>query len=193
DVGRVRLFSNAQPIRRPSDLRQVRPWAWRDEVVLTSLLDAAGANPVRLGVPEVYPALQTGMIDTVFSTGVAAVSLQWYTRLDYVTRESRGVAVGATILKRGVYEELPTELREALDRTADKAHAALRSAIRRDDERAYRVMTERGMREVSVTEFEDEWEALERKVRERLTGRLFPASLLERVARAGRGGNPAGG
>src|SRR5690606_32486456 len=80
DAGKARLFSN-KPIRRPQDLRGVRPWAWNSEPMFSEMLSIVGANGVQLGVPEVYPALQTRMVDTVPASALAAVSLQWFTRV----------------------------------------------------------------------------------------------------------------
>ena len=84
DAGRNRLFS-AKPFRAPSDLKSLRPWVWKDELVFVELYDVIGANAVRLGVPEVYPALQTRMIDMVSASALTAVALQWYTRVKYMT------------------------------------------------------------------------------------------------------------
>jgi TRAP-type transport system periplasmic protein len=187
DVGEARLFSNAKRIQRPSDLKEVRPWAWRDDVIFTEVLKVVGANPVRLGVPEVYPALQTGMVDTVPASAVAAVSLQWYTRLKYVSKESTSTIVGATILKKDKYEALTPDQRKALDETSEKAHKALRAVIRKDDKRAYRTVLQRGLEEVPARQYEKEWTAVGDKVRQNLSGRLYPASLLKRVQQAAGG------
>lgn len=188
DVGEARLFSNAKRIERPSDLKGVRPWAWRDDVVFSEVLKVVGANPVRLGVPEVYPALQTGMVDTVPSSAVAAVSLQWYTRLKYVSKESTSTIIGATILRKDKFEQLSQEHRAALEKTSKKAHKALRGVIRRDDRRAYKTILQRGLEEVPARQYESEWRDVGKKVRQRLSGRLYPASLLKRVKQAAGGG-----
>jgi TRAP-type transport system periplasmic protein len=187
DVGEARLFSNAKKIQRPKDLKEVRPWAWRDDVIFTEVLKVIGANPVRLGVPEVYPALQTGMVDTVPASAIAAVSLQWYTRLKYVSKESTSTIIGATILRKDKYDGLPADQRAALDATSVKAHKALKSVIRRDDRRAYRTVLQRGLEEVPARQYQKEWEDVGAKVRQRLSGRLYPASLLKRVQKAGGG------
>lgn len=183
DAGMLNVYSNAQPIRRPSDFKQVRPWAWRDDVLFTEVLRAVGANPVRLGVPEVYPALQTGMIDTLPSSALAAVSLQWFTRLKFVTSNDLSILIGATIVRKDKYDALPVDLRAALDEVSEKAHRMLRSVIRRDDAEAYESMLQRGMEEVDVGRHEGEWLALAKKVRRDLAGRLYPASLLAKVER----------
>ena len=64
DVGKTRLFS-MEKIERPSDIKKLRPWAWKDDLIFPEFLKVVGANPVRLGVPEVYAALQTRMVDTL--------------------------------------------------------------------------------------------------------------------------------
>ncbi|NOY90776.1 MAG: hypothetical protein GXP55_06150 [Deltaproteobacteria bacterium] len=183
DAGKLRLFSKTE-IRRPSDLRSVRPWAWRDDTVFTEFLNVVGANPVRLGVPEVYPALQTGMVDTVPSSALAAVALQWYTRLHYVTAQNMGILIGAAVLKKEKYDALPDDLRTALDETSTQAHRALRRAVRRDDERAYATIQRRGITAVDISANEAEWAQAAATTREHLAGRLYPRSLLERVTAA---------
>jgi len=183
DAGKLRLFSKTR-IEHPSDLRSVRPWAWRDDTIFSEFLSVVHANPVRLGVPEVYPALQTGMVDTVPSSALAAVALQWYTRLHFVTQQNMGILIGAAVLKKDKYDALPEDLRTALDETSAQAHAALRRAVRRDDERAFATIQHRGVTAVDISANEAEWAAAALTTRNNLAGRLYPRSLLDRVTAA---------
>ncbi len=183
DVGKARLFSTRE-ITRPADLRQARPWAWTDDVLWSEFLSVAGANPVRLGVPEVYPALQTRMVDTVPASALAAVSLQWYTRLRYVSSSNSGILIGATILKGDKFDALSDEHKTALTETATRAHRALARAVRRDDNRAYRTITRRGLSELDFEPHAAEWAEAATETRNRLAGRVYPRSLLERVEAA---------
>ncbi|MDH5493178.1 MAG: TRAP transporter substrate-binding protein DctP [Myxococcales bacterium] len=183
DVGKARLFSR-RAINQPSDLRSVRPWAWRDDVIFSEFLRVVGANPVRLGVPEVYPALQTGMVDTVPSSALAAVSLQWHTRLSHVSQQNSGIIIGATILQKARFDSLSPDQQTALMETSEQAHQALRRAIRRDDDRAYATILRRGITEVDQTPHQAAWDDAARQTRERLAGRLYPRSMLDRVAAA---------
>lgn len=187
DVGMAHLFSDARPILKPSDLKEVRPWAWRDDVLFTETLKVIGANGVPLALPEVYPALQTGMVDTVPSSAIAAVALQWYTRLKWVTKNDLSILIGATVLRKDKYEALPPDLRAALDATSVKAHKALKVVIRRDDARSYKTMIAHGMKEVDGAAYMKQWEAVGLKVRNNLVGRLYPASLLKKVERLAGG------
>lgn len=183
DVGKTRLFSTAR-IERPSDLKQQRPWAWKDDLIFTEFLKVVGANPVRLGVPEVYPGLQTGMVDTLPASALAAVSLQWYTRLNYVAAKNSGIIVGAAILRKDKFDMLTEKQRTALIETGARAHAALNKVIRHDDDQAYQTVLKKGLTAVDTSEHEAEWKAVSKQVRERLAGRVYPESLLQEVMAA---------
>jgi TRAP-type C4-dicarboxylate transport system substrate-binding protein len=152
-------------------------------MLFTEFLNVVGANGVRLGVPEVYPALQTGMVDALPASPLAAVSLQWYTQLRYVTSQSSGILIGATILRKDKFDALTADQRRALNETSERAHRALASAIRRDDERAYRTIQQRGISVVNTQPYEQEWRQAGDQTRERLAGRVFPRELLQRVER----------
>jgi TRAP-type C4-dicarboxylate transport system substrate-binding protein len=183
DVGKTRLFS-MERVERPSDIKKLRPWAWKDDLIFTEFLKVVGANPVRLGVPEVYPALQTRMVDTLPASALAAVSLQWYTRLKFVSARNSGIIVGATILRKDKFEALSDDHKRVLIETSRRAHAALNTSIRRDDDRSYETVLKRGITAVDTSETQAEWEAVGAKVRERLTGRVYPKSLLDAVMAA---------
>ena len=183
DVGRARIFSTSA-IRRPQDLRSARPWAWREDVVFSQFLSTVGANPVRLGVPEVYPALQTGQVNAVPASALAAVSMQWHTRLTHVTEQTSSVIIGATILRKETFDGLSEAHRTALNETAGRAHTLLSRAIRRDDDRAYNTILERGVTAVDTDPHRSEWEAAGRQTRDALVGRLYSRELLQRVTRA---------
>jgi TRAP-type C4-dicarboxylate transport system substrate-binding protein len=183
DAGLNRLFA-AKPFRRPSDLKALRPWVWKDELVFVELYDVIGANAVRLGVPEVYPALQTRMIDMVSSSALTAVALQWHTRVKYMTGWNSAIIAGGTLMRKDKYDALPADLKEAFDSTAARAHELINKSIRNDDRKAYEVIIKKGIQAIDPGDAKAEWDAAYAKVRENFTGRLFPKSLLDAVAEA---------
>jgi TRAP-type C4-dicarboxylate transport system substrate-binding protein len=183
DAGKTRLFST-EKIERPSDIKKHRPWAWKDDLIFPEFLKVVGANPVRLGVPEVYPALQTRMVDTLPASALAAVALQWYTRLKYVSQRNSGIIVGATIVRTDKFKELSEEHQKVLVDTSIRAHKALNRSIRRDDDKSYATILKRGLTAVDTSEHTAEWEDAAKQVRERLAGRVYPESLLEAVIAA---------
>jgi len=185
DAGLNRLFG-AKPFRKPSDLKAMRPWVWKDELVFVELYDVIGANAVRLGVPEVYPALQTRMIDMVSSSALTAVALQWYTQVKYMTGWNSAIIAGGTLMRKDKYDALPPDLREAFDSTAARAHELINKSIRNDDRKAFDIIVKKGLQVIEPGDAKAEWDAAYAKVRENFTGRLFPKSLLDAVTEAAK-------
>ena len=58
--------------------------------------------------------------------------------------------------------------------------------IRKDDEKAYQIVLKRGIEAVEAGDAKPEWDAADKKVRDNLTGRMFPKSLVEAVAAAAK-------
>ncbi len=183
DAGKVRILS-AKEFARPSDLKARRPWAWKDDPVFDGFLKAIGANPVRLGVPEVYPALQTGMVDTVPCSSLGALALQWYTKLKYVAKQNFGVLVGAVIIKKKKFDSLLPKDQGILRDTAQRAAHALDSRVRDDDDNAYQTLLKRGLIEVDTEPHAAAWTAAANETRESLVGRIYSRSLLRAVEAA---------
>lgn len=185
DAGKTRLFS-VEKIKSPSDIKSMRPWVWKDDPIFIEFYQVIGASAVRLGVPEVYPALQTRMVDVISSSALTAVALQWYTRVNYMTAHNSAIIAGGTMLRKDKFDELPPELQEAFQSTADRAHELLNKTIRKDDQKAYEVVVKKGIVPVEAGDAKAEWDATNKKVRDNLTGRMFSKSLVEAVAEASK-------
>lgn len=186
EAGKNRIFS-VEEFARPEDLKALRPWAWKDDPIFAELVRIVGANPVRMGVPEVYGGLQTRMIDVVPTSSIAAVAMQWYTRLNYVAKDNFAIIVGGSLIKREKFNELSKQDQKALLDTSERAARALDTLSRRDDDKAYRSMIERGMIEVDIAAHKAEWDAVAAQTRKNLTGRVYSKSLLQAVEKVAFG------
>lgn len=186
DAGKGRLMSTT-PILKPTDLKVSRPWAWKDDPIFSEFLKVVGANPVRLGVPEVYAALQTKMVDVVPSSAIGAVALQWYTKLKYMSKDSFGIILGASVVKKEKFDQLSPGDQEILKDTAQRAAQALDKVVHHDDAEAYNVLLKRGIEVVDTEPYRAEWDRAASETRDRLTGRIYSKSLLAEVEAAAKG------
>jgi TRAP-type transport system periplasmic protein len=183
DVGDRRMFSK-QRITRPSDLKTARPWVWREDPIGPELLSIIGANGVPLALPEVMAALQTDMVDTVTATALAAVGLQWFRFVKYMSKSTGEPVVGATVVRKAWFDALPHDSQQALERASSEVESALAQQVLREDERAAKVLVQRGIIEVDLMQRRDEWEPVVTELGKRLSGRLFSRELLEKVIAA---------
>jgi len=182
DGGKNRLFSTT-PFAKPIDLKSRRPWAWKDDPVFAGYLGVIGANPVRVGANEVYGGLQTRMIDTVPSSAIMAVAIQWYTKLNYMAKQNLNILIGGSIMKKELFDQLTPKDQEILLRTAERGARVMDKMVIRDDAKAYATLLKRGLKEVDLTPHQAEWDAVANKAREQLAGRVYSKSLLAEVTK----------
>jgi TRAP-type C4-dicarboxylate transport system substrate-binding protein len=188
EIGMLRYFSNA-PVHKPSDLKNMRPWVWPEAHTMKATWHAIGCTGVPLGVPEVYGALQTRMIDAIISTAIAVVALQWHAKLSYVTERTHGPLVGGMVISTEKWNSLPAEVQAALSEQISSNYQGDNLQIRKDDLKAYKKLTKRGYQAVPYTkEGEAEYQRIAKQSRESLVGRVYSKELLERVMRVARGG-----
>jgi TRAP-type C4-dicarboxylate transport system substrate-binding protein len=183
DIGFGRIFS-AHQVAKPSDLKKTRPWVWRDDPVFPELMKIVGANGIPLALPEVFPALQTKMVDTVIASPVAALGLQWFNNVQYMTKQADVALVGATMISNDLFKTLPPDCQEVLVETGRQAHAKALQLVESEEVDAYKTLVSRGIKEVDTTPHAAEWNKAYAELKTRLTGKLFSAELLDRVEKA---------
>lgn len=186
DAGFARYFSK-KPLLKPQDLKSARPWVPRDDPALPEMMKVIGANGVPLGIPEVFPALQTGMVDAVTVSAIAAVALQWFRYLTHVSKQAPVAIVGATLVRSDVLKGIAPDHLKILTESGKKAHAALVDQVAKEDEKAYKTLLGRGVKEFDALGSPDQkkaWDDVNAEVIKRLTGRLWTKDLLDRVKAA---------
>ena len=179
DSGQVRIFSKHK-IQHPDDLKGVRPWVWRGSPTMRAFIEAAGANGVTLGLPEVFSALQTGMVDTVIASSIGVLGFQWHTRLKTMTKPGGGIVVGAYVIKKDRLEALPKAARDHILQSATEHAQEFREGGRKLDDEASEALTKR-LKSVNIWRNQHAWEAVQRDARNMLAGRLYSKSLMARV------------
>ena len=180
EAGKHRIFS-IEEFAKPEDLKSLRPWAWKDDPVFAEFVSAMGANPVRVGANEVYGGLQTRMLDTVPCSAILAVGMQWYTRLNYMAKQNFGIIIGGSFMKKEKFDELTEHDQKVLLETSERAARATDKLSRRDDQRAYESLVNRGMKVVDTAPHQAAWDAAATQARKNLTGRVYSQSLLDAV------------
>jgi len=190
DAGFGRVMSN-RPILMPSDYKSVRPWVPRDEAAFPEFMKIVGANGVPAGIPEVFPALQTGMIDTVMVSAIAAVALQWFRNVKFVAKEAQVPIVGATLIRKEFLTTLPPDQATALIDTGKQAHELLLKQIAKEDDNAYKALTGKlGLKEFSMGATPEQakaWADAGKELRKRLTNKLWTEDFCKKtLAAAGK-------
>lgn len=184
EVGFVQLFT-AAPVKTLSDLKSVKMWVWEGDPIAESAFEAAGVHPVPLSITDVTTSLQTGLINGVYGSPLAVVALQWYARTPYIHSYPMAHASGAVLVSKKLFDKLGPAHQAAL-KEVSKAHLKrLNELGRTENERALETLKKEGLKLVDpAPEARKEYEAVGRKARDSLVGRLYSKQLLERVEKA---------
>ena len=113
---------------------------------------------------------------------LAAIALQWYTKLKYISSMPLSVGIGATVISAKAWNAMPEAHKKALLEAQEKWHLVLIRKVRRDNKRSLKLLLENGLQVAQVTdEAKKEWRQLAHKVERALSGKIYPASLLMKV------------
>ena len=179
DVGFNYVFSK-KAIRVPDDIKSTKAWVWESDPIMNKVMDVANVNAVPLEVTDVLPSLTTGVINSFTNSPYGAVSLQWYSRAEYVTNLKLAVIVGGIVMSKKSMEKLPEKYREIIREVAEDGGKELLGQIREDNEEAIKTIQGAGIDVVQPTSM-DKWKAIAKETKEELTGELFPESLIQEI------------
>lgn len=178
DIGLDRWMSKGFPVAKPADLKDKRPWVWREDTLLPSLFQAANVVPVPLGVPEVLPELSTGNVNVLSISALGAEQLQWSSRLDHLSADIVAPNVGGIVLSKAKLDALSEANRAIVLDTGKLTCTALTTRIRGEDEKAYARLKERMTLVQSTAEEKAQWRALYLEARKRLAKSGLPEALI---------------
>jgi len=117
------VMSNT-PVRSLADLKGKRVWVPEGDTVSYASMEALSLSPVTLPLTDVLTGLQTGLIDIVAIPPVAALVLQWHTKVKYMTEMPLLYTFGFMAVQKTAFYKLSPEdqtiVREVMTRIYEK-------------------------------------------------------------------------
>ncbi len=181
DVGWI-YFLSKNRVETIADLKGQKLWQWGDDAIVGAMFKKLGLNGVPLGVPEVDSSLTSGRITAAYGSPVAAVALQWYTKVKYMTSMPMSFAIGATVVSQEAIKKLsPADVKLVEEIT--RAHSKkLRKVIRKSNDDAKTTMTRKGVTVVPTPAATvDEFAKHAAAVQQELAGKVYSKAELEMV------------
>ncbi|MHB1216342.1 MAG: TRAP transporter substrate-binding protein [Thiobacillus sp.] len=156
EVGNIHFFST-KPLMHLDELSSRRIWQWQGDRFIDAFFNANGWSPVALPITEVYTGLSTGLVDTVVSTPLASIALQWAGKTPYMSTQPMATGIGAVVVSNKFYASLPADLQALLKSTGAPLSKKLIADTRRDDLKALAVLSKRsqpmaGLQQVDLAE-----------------------------------------
>jgi TRAP-type transport system periplasmic protein len=144
EVGWI-YFMSKNKVSSIADLKGQKLWMWGDDQLVGTMFKKLSLNGIPLGVPEVDSALTSGKITACYGSPVAAVALQWYSKIKFMTSMPMSYGIGATVMSQKAVDKLSAEDRKTVETIAKNASKKLRKVIRKANEDAKTTMTRKGI------------------------------------------------
>ena len=181
EVGWIYFLSKTK-VESLADLKGQKVWQWGDDAVVGAMFKKLGLNGVPLGVPEVDSSLTSGRISACYGSPVAAVALQWYTKVKYMTSMPMSFAIGATVVSNEAMKKLDPADLKAVEDISKAASKKLRKVIRKANDEAKATMVKKGVTIVNTPPaMVDEFTKNAAEVQKSLIGKVYEQSDLDLV------------
>ena len=181
EVGWI-YFLSKNKVESLNDLKGQKLWMWGDDQLVGSMFKKLGLNGVPLGVPEVDAALTSGKINAAYGSPVAAVALQWYSKIKYMTSMPMSFAIGATVISLDSLKKMSAEDQKTVEDIGKANAKKLRKVIRKANEDAKGTMTRKGITVVQTpVTMVDEFTKDSQEAWKELVGKIYTKEELDMV------------
>ena len=154
DIGFRQVANRHRLIEKPEDLKGLKLRVLPAPGYVIAY-EAFGAKPTPMAWPEVYQALQMGVIDGLEQTPSTMVSDKMIEVAKYYSFTSITYNPALLIAGDKFYQDLPTDIKKAIEESAKEALAFHSQLVRKRDEEDVEVMRQAGVKinEPNLTPF----------------------------------------
>jgi TRAP-type C4-dicarboxylate transport system substrate-binding protein len=180
--GFANLLSN-EPIRNVEDMRRRKVWVPDGDPISFMAMEALGLSPVVLPVTDVLTGLQTGLIEIAFASPVAALVLQWHTKVKYITELPISYSMGIFAIDKRTFAAISDADQAVVREVMGRYISSLDREARDDNRRAAEVLEQAGIETVTVDGADvDSWRGTIQSIHPQLRARPdIDAAMLERM------------
>ncbi len=169
-------------VRTPADMPGAKWWIWSGDPLAEIFFKAFHVSPIPLALPDVLTSLQMGVINGAYSSPLACVALQWFTRVKYMSNVPIAYGLGAMLVSEEILRGADPADVEKLKEICRKHSKLLIEKTRSQDVEAIEAIKKEGVTVLDVKdEVEREFFTTGRGAWKDGVGRLYPDDLLRRV------------
>lgn len=182
EVGFV-YFYTSKPIQNLSELKKIKMWMWEGDPIAEAAFKSLDVSPIPLSIADVMTSLQTGLIEGAYSSPLAIIALQWFTRTKYMYDFHLANACGAVLISKSFFDKIPKNLQTLLLATGKKHLDRLTQISRKENIEAIETLRKNGVKISSPPSEQmiEEYKIMGKNARKMLVGKLYPADFLNRV------------
>ncbi|NWF93202.1 MAG: TRAP transporter substrate-binding protein DctP [Syntrophaceae bacterium] len=181
EAGFIYLMS-ILPVASVADLKKAKVWIWEESPMSKAIFDEAGVKAIPLSVPDVLVGLQTGLVDVVYAPPTGAISLQWFTRVKYLTDVPLAYLAGGILVKKDTFRQISPSYQDSIIEIFQRHLDQLKAVTRNENREAIKVMTKQGVKIITPSKDQvEEFKRLSNKAMGHISGQSFSRKVWEDV------------
>jgi len=162
------MMSNS-PLQTLVDLRKQKVWIPENDSTALETVRAFGVTPIPLSIADVLTGLQTGLIDTVTTSPIGAIALQWHTQVKYLMDNPLMYIYAVLALDRKAFNKISLDDQNIVTRVMGDVFRKIDRQNREDNVKALEVLRRQKIQFVKLTaESRKEWYSKASLVADRL-------------------------
>jgi len=185
EVGFVYFFTN-KPVQLKDDFRGTKMWMWEGDPLAEETFNAFGISPIPLSVVDVLTSLQTGLVDGVYTSPLACISMQWFTKTKYILDMPLANANGAVLISKRMFSKLSPEHQGILLAKGKEYFDKLVEKSREDNSKSMDAILGSGLKKIEAPSEEvmKNYHTIGQQARQALVGKLYDQALLNDIEKA---------
>ena len=160
--GGFTYLMSKEPVRTLDDLRQRKSWIPEQSDVGLAVYRYVGVTPITLSMSDVITGLQTGLIDTIVTSPIGALALQWHTHIKYVTDQPVNYLAAMLIIDKKVFYKLSETDQKIVRDVMEKVYKKIDEQNKVDNIAARQALINQGVKFIKLSDSEkEEWEKVD--------------------------------
>ena len=160
--GGFTYLMSKDPVRTLDDLRQRKSWIPEQSDVGLAVYRYVGVTPITLSMSDVITGLQTGLIDTIVTSPIGALALQWHTHIKYVTDQPVNYLAAMLIIDKKVFYKLSETDQKIVRDEMEKVYKKIDEQNKVDNIAARQALINQGVKFIKLSDSEkEEWEKVD--------------------------------
>ena len=177
-VGSIYVFCT-KPYRTPEEAADAKFFAWDGDPGSVEAFQAIGLKPVVLSATDIIPSLQTGMITCITQAPAYVLATRIHEKASAMVDFPWAYLVGATVVRKDVWEKVAPELRPKILALARELGARVDQEVKKVNQDAIEAMKGQGLVLVKVDPAP--WQRAAERAWPVARGKVVPADFFDEV------------
>ncbi len=148
--GGFTYLMSKEPVNSFDDLRKQKSWIPEKSDVSLSVYRNIGITPISLPYSDVLTGLQTGLINTIFTSPIGALALQWHTHVNYVVDLPLNYLTAMMIIDKKAFNKLSEKDQMIVREVMTKVYKKIDDKNKADNKAAREALINQGIKFVKL-------------------------------------------